>query len=65
MNKAGDEQIKMKIAVSVLILTSCYYTFTYAKSLWVDDKNKLGGFGAGMAAMIGAVGLLILIYVRT
>jgi len=40
----------LKITVSIFILAATYYTITYGKSLWVDDKNKLAAIGAMLAA---------------
>lgn len=51
----------MNIALSILILAACYYTFTYGKSLWVDEQNKLGGFGAVLAAAAGAALPIVLL----
>lgn len=51
----------MKIAEIIMILAGCYYTFTYGKSLWVDEQNKLGGFGAVLAAAAGAAAPIILL----
>lgn len=54
----------MKIAEIIFILACCYYTLTYAKSLWVDEKNKLGAVGAGLAGMIGTVGPVIMLLAK-
>lgn len=37
-----------------LMLCAGYYCLTYGISLW-NEKNKLGGFGAMLAAVIGTI----------
>ncbi|UWG96218.1 hypothetical protein LPY66_15105 [Dehalobacter sp. DCM] len=44
----------IQYAFILLILASSYYTFTFGQSLWRDDHNKLGGFGAMLIAFISA-----------
>lgn len=49
----------------IFILASGYYTFTYGKSLWVDDKNKLGGVGAVLLAVMSIMGSIGLMFIKT
>lgn len=44
----------IQYAFIVFILAAAYYTFTFGQSLWRDDHNKLGGFGAVLIAVISA-----------
>ena len=45
----------IRIAAALFIFSCGYYTFTYGRSLWKDDNNKLGGFGVAVAAFIGTM----------
>ncbi|HHV64117.1 MAG TPA: hypothetical protein GXX46_03455 [Peptococcaceae bacterium] len=54
----------MKIFSMLVALVGSYYTFTFGRSLWVDDKNKLGGFGAVLAAFAGVAGLFLLLFYK-
>jgi hypothetical protein len=45
----------IRYALVLFVLASGYYTLTFSKSLWVDDNNKLGAVGAGLAALISTV----------
>ncbi|MGI6451006.1 MAG: hypothetical protein ACOX3R_12255 [Desulfitobacteriia bacterium] len=51
----------MKTVLLLIALAGSYYTCTFGRSLWVDDRNKLGGFGAVLAAIAGAAGPLLLL----
>jgi hypothetical protein len=55
----------MKIhALALFILAGSYYTFTYGKSLWVEDKNKLAGFGAALVAVLAIIVPAIFLFFR-
>lgn len=54
----------MKIAASIFILASGYYTFTYGRSLWVDDRNKLGGVGAVLAALLSIIAPILILLIK-
>lgn len=41
-----------------------YYTLTYGVSLWRDDNNKLGAVGAIMAAVIGTIAPITVMFLR-
>lgn len=45
----------MKYLIILFMLCSGYYCLTYGISLWKAEKNKLGGFGAILAAAIGTI----------
>jgi len=46
------------------ILACGYYTFTYGKSLWVDDRNKLAGFGTVFLALLGTAAPIIFMFMK-
>jgi len=41
--------------LGIFILCAGFYTLTYGLSLWNDDRNKLGGFGAILIAILGTL----------
>lgn len=45
----------IRIAAAMAILICGFYTFTYGRSLWKDDNNKLGALGAVAAAVVGTM----------
>jgi hypothetical protein len=51
-----------KYFLLLLILGSSYYTFTFGKSLWVDDHNKLGGFGASVIAFLAVAASVLFFF---
>lgn len=55
---------KVKYFASIIVLAGGYYTYTYGKSLWSDDKNKLGGFGAILAAVLSTAGPILFLFTR-
>jgi hypothetical protein len=55
----------LKITAFIFILAATYYTFTYGKSLWVDDNNKLAAIGAMFVAVAGAIASITLILLRS
>lgn len=52
----------IRTVAMIFILISCYYTFTFGKSLWIDDKNKLGGLGAILMAVLSIIGPVIVVF---
>ncbi len=52
----------MKVVLVILLLASSYYTFTYALSLWKDDRNKLGGVGAALLALLSFFGPVMMMF---
>lgn len=46
------------------LLAAGYYTFTYGKSLWVDDSNKLAGFGAVFLAALATAAPIIFMFIK-
>lgn len=52
------------IILAIFILGVGYHTFTFGKSLWKDEKNKLGAFGAILIATLGTVVPLALMWIR-
>jgi hypothetical protein len=54
----------MKYIAMFLMLCAGYYCLTYGISLWNCEKNKLGGFGAIMAALIGIIVPILYILFR-
>lgn len=52
--------------IFTLFMLGCgYYTLTYGISLWRDDKNKLGGFGAAAVAILGTVVPIVVLYMKS
>lgn len=51
------------IFISFMLLTG-YYALTYGISLWKEDENKLGGFGAMAAAVIGTVIPIVVLFIK-
>lgn len=39
----------------LFMMCAGYYCLTYGISLWKAEKNKLGGFGAILAAIAGTI----------
>lgn len=39
----------------LFMMCAGYYCLTYGISLWKVEKNKLGGFGAILAATLGTI----------
>ena len=54
----------MKLALAIFVLIACYYTLTYAVSLWKDDNNKPAGTGAALLAFLGTAFPLYMIFLR-
>jgi hypothetical protein len=54
----------IKIALLLFLAASGYYPFTYGKSLWVEEKNKLGGFGAALIAVASTVVPILYIFLK-
>lgn len=53
------------IYVFVLFMLVCgYYTFTYGVSLWRDDSNKLGAVGVTVAAIVGTIAPIIVMFIK-
>lgn len=53
------------IYVFVLFMLACgYYTLTYGISLWRDDGNKLGALGVAMAAMVGTIAPIVVMFIK-
>jgi hypothetical protein len=51
--------------VFVLFMFACgYYTFTYGVSLWRDDKNKLGAVGVVIAAVVGTIAPVVVMFIK-
>lgn len=53
----------MKFIYLPFILVVGYYTFTYGINLW-NNKNKLGGVGVWLIALIGTFGPIIVLVFR-
>lgn len=47
-----------------LMLLAGYYTLTYGVSLWKEDNNRLGGFGAIAITIIGTIAPIIVMYIK-
>ncbi len=45
----------MKYFALFFMLCAGYYSMTYGISLWKNERNKLGGFGAILAAATGTI----------
>lgn len=45
----------MRYFTMLFMICAGYYCLTYGISLWKADKNKLGGFGTILAAMVGTI----------
>jgi hypothetical protein len=54
----------VKILFSIFILCCGYYTLTFGRSLWKKDNNRLGGFGAGLFAVIGTIAPVIVLFMK-
>jgi len=54
-----------KITVLIVILAATYYTFSYGKSLWVDDNNKPAAVGAILVATVSAIVSIALVFGRS
>ncbi|NLL51300.1 MAG: hypothetical protein GX248_01195 [Peptococcaceae bacterium] len=54
----------MKIVLVILILGVNYYTFTYAKSLWKDDHNKLAACGVAVLALLAIASPVFILFFR-
>ncbi len=46
------------------MLCAGYYTLTYGVSLWKDDKNKLGGAGTVIIAIVGTIAPIVVMYMK-
>lgn len=49
---------------SLIMICAGIYTFTYGVSLWRDDKNKLGGFGAVLIAVTGTIMPMVVLFMK-
>lgn len=54
----------MTYIYSLVILCVGYYTFTYAISLWRDENNILGSFGAGLISIIGTIVPIVVLFIK-
>lgn len=54
----------MSYIVVFFILCAGYYALTYGISLWKNEANKLGGFGAILAAAIGTIAPILFILLK-
>lgn len=54
----------MVFIVSMVILISGYYTFTYGITIYLKDKNKLGGFATMALALISTILPIIMIFMK-
>jgi len=54
----------MEYIFSILILCAGYYTFSYGVYLWKEDKNRLGAVGAVVAAIMGAIVPVIVLFIK-
>ncbi len=52
------------IILAIFILGVGYHTFTFGRSLWKEEKNKLGGFGAILIAVLGIVIPIAMLWIR-
>ncbi|MCX7711175.1 MAG: hypothetical protein N2484_15160 [Clostridia bacterium] len=55
----------MIIVLTLLVLCSGYYTFTYGVNLWREDKNRLGGIGTVFIAVLGTIVPIVVYYLST
>ncbi|NLI91593.1 MAG: hypothetical protein GX434_05125 [Peptococcaceae bacterium] len=49
----------IKYILLLFVFASSYYTFTFGKSLWTDDQNKIGGFGAVLISFLSAAATVV------
>jgi hypothetical protein len=52
------------VILLIFILGVGYHTFTFGRSLWKDEKNKLGAFGAILIAVLGTIIPLAMMWIR-
>jgi hypothetical protein len=54
----------MAYIVSVFIIISGYYTLTYGITIYLKDKNKLGGFATMALALISTILPILMIFMK-
>lgn len=54
----------MKLILSIVVIMSCYYSFTYGIYLWKNEKNKLPALGVMLITILGVIVPIINIYKR-
>ena len=54
----------MTYVFAILMLMIGYYTLTFGISLWKNDKNRLGGAGAIIMAVVGTLIPIIVLFVK-
>lgn len=54
----------MRYFTILFMFCAGYYCLTYGISLWKAEKNKLGGFGVILAAMMGTIVPVIYILIK-
>lgn len=55
----------IRFPLVLIILASSYYTFTYGRSLWVDDQNKIGAIGAALLAITSIAAPIYVLFFKT
>jgi hypothetical protein len=59
-----DWSDNMVYVVTIVMLFIGYYTFTFGISLWRDDRNKLGGIGAWIMAVVGTLVPIAVLFIK-
>ncbi|NLO98593.1 MAG: hypothetical protein GX091_11115 [Peptococcaceae bacterium] len=55
----------MKLVLTIFVILAInYYTFTYARSLWRDDNNKLAACGTALLALLATIPPILMIFIR-
>lgn len=54
----------MKLILSLIIIASCYYSFSYGVYLWKTEKNKIAGFGVLFITLLGVIVPMVNMYIN-
>ena len=63
MNKL-NRRSKMVYIITIPILLSGYYTYTYGLTLLREDKNKLGGFAVIIFDILSTIGTITVLFIK-
>lgn len=54
----------MIYVLSLFIICSGYYTLTFGITMWKQENNRLGGFGAVSLAVLGTIVPLLVMFIK-